>query len=110
MTPVFSLENIYRQYLNCRKNKRNTMNALMFEYDLEENLVKLREELEDQSYSPSRSVCFALKQPKLREIFATDFRDRVVHHILVGYLEKFWEPIFIYDSYACRREKEHKER
>ncbi len=105
MAPVFSLENIYRQYLNCRKNKRNTINALRFEYDLEENLAKLHEELEAQTYSPSRSVCFILKQPKLREIFAADFRDRVVHHILVDYLEKFWEPIFIYDSYACRRGK-----
>ena len=105
MTPAFSLENIYRQYLHCRKNKRNTINALRFEYNLEENLAKLHEELVAQTYSPSRSVCFILKQPKLREIFAADFRDRVVHHILVGYLEKFWEPIFIYDSFACRREK-----
>ncbi len=105
MPPVFSLENIYRQYLRCRKNKRNTINALRFEYNLEENLLKLQEELETQTYSPSRSVCFVLKQPKLREIFAADFRDRVVHHILVDYLEKFWEPIFIYDSYACRRGK-----
>lgn len=105
MAPVFSLENIYRQYLNCRKNKRNTINALRFEYNLEENLSRLHEELEMQTYSPSRSVCFALKQPKLREIFAADFRDRVVHHVLVDYLEKFWEPIFIYDSFACRRGK-----
>jgi len=26
-----SLENLYRQYLRCRKNKRNTVNALRFE-------------------------------------------------------------------------------
>lgn len=110
MTPVFSLENIYRQYLRCRKNKRNTINALRFEYNLEEILVKLQEELEAQTYSPSRSVCFALKQPKMREIFAADFRDRVVHDVLVDYLERFWEPVFIYDSYACRRGKEHKKR
>ena len=25
-----------------------------------------------------------------------------MHHILVNELEKIWEPIFIYDSYACR--------
>lgn len=102
---VFSLENIYRQYLKCRKNKRNTINALRFEYNLEENIVNLQEELEARTYSPSRSVCFALRQPKLREIFAADFRDRVVHHVLVDYLERFWEPVFIYDSYACRSGK-----
>jgi len=105
MTPIFALENIHRQYIRCRRNKRNTVNALRFEYNLEENLIRLQEELESRTYAPSRSVCFVLKQPKLREIFAADFRDRVVHHILVEYLEKIWEPIFIYDSYACRRGK-----
>ena len=44
-------------------------------------------------------------EPKLREIFAADFRDRIVHHILVSELEKIWEPIFIFDTYACRRGK-----
>lgn len=105
MAPIFALENIHRQYIRCRRNKRNTVNALRFEYNLEENLIKLQEELESQTYAPSRSVCFVLKQRKLREIFAADFRDRVVHHILVEYLEKIWEPVFIYDSYACRRGK-----
>ena len=105
MPPLFSYENIYRQYLNCRRNKRNTINALRFEYNLEENLVKLQEELEGQTYIPSRSVCFMAKKPKLREIFAADFRDRVVHHILVDYLERIWEPKFIFDSYACRKKK-----
>lgn len=44
-------------------------------------------------------------KPKLREIFAADFRDRIVHHILVDYLESIWEPKFIFDSYACRKNK-----
>lgn len=45
MSPFFSLENIHRQYFACRKNKRNTINALRFEYRLEENLARLQEEL-----------------------------------------------------------------
>ena len=40
-----------------------------------------------------------------QEIFAANFRDRVVHHVLVSYLERIWEPRFIHDSYACRRGK-----
>jgi hypothetical protein len=79
--------------------------ALRLEYALEENLVRLQEELEGQTHEPPRSVCFVLKQPKLREIFAADFRDRVVHHILVDRLERIWEPLFIHDSYACRKGK-----
>ncbi len=102
---VFSFANIYRQYLNCRKNKRNTINALRFEIRAEENLLKLQEELQKKTYYPSRSVCFVVNRPKPREIFAADFKDRVVHHILVDYLERIWEKIFIYDSYACRKDK-----
>ena len=31
MLLLFSFENVYRQYLLCRKNKRRTINALQFE-------------------------------------------------------------------------------
>ncbi|MEI8350073.1 MAG: reverse transcriptase/maturase family protein [Candidatus Omnitrophota bacterium] len=99
---IFSYRNIYRSYLDCRRKKRNTYNALKFEINAEENILKLEQSLKNKTYHPSRSILFAAKKPKLREIFAADFKDRVVHHILVNELEKIWEPIFIYDSYACR--------
>ncbi len=102
---IFSFGNIYRRYLKCRKNKRNTMNALKFEMNAEENILILEKELKDRTYHPSRSILFFAKKPKLREIFAADFRDRIVHHILVGYLEPVFERVFIHDSYACRKGK-----
>jgi len=89
---LFSYENLYRQYLACRRNKRHTANALKFEARQELNLRELQTALEDRSYFPSRSVCFFVRKPKLREVFAADFRDRVVHHVLVDYLESIWEP------------------
>jgi len=102
---IFSFGNIYRSYLKCRRNKRNTVNALRFEVNAGENILKLEEELKGKTYRPSRSLLFFVKKPKLREIFAADFRDRVVHHVLVGYLEPILEKIFIYDSYSCRKDK-----
>ncbi len=89
----------------CRRNKRNTINALRFEARQELNLLALRDALSDRSYEPGRSVCFFVQRPKLREVFAADFRDRVVHHVLVSHLERLWEPVFIHDSYACRKGK-----
>ena len=80
---LFSLANIQRQYIACRRNKRNTANALRFEARQEMNLLALRDALVDRSYEPACSVCFFVQRPKLREIFAADFRDRVVHHVLV---------------------------
>jgi RNA-directed DNA polymerase len=102
---LFSYRNIHRRYVDCRRNKRNTINALRFEINAEENIARLEYELKNRSYRPSRSILFAAKRPKVREIFAADFRDRVVHHILVHHLEPIWERIFIHDSYACRRDK-----
>lgn len=105
LSPLFTMENIYKAYLRCRKNKRRTINAMRFEQDSEENLVALHEELTGGTYKPGSSMAFMVEKPKRREIFAADFRDRVVHHILVGYLEPEWERRFIHDSYACRKEK-----
>jgi retron-type reverse transcriptase len=102
---LFSFQNIYKNYLKCRKNKRNTINALKFEINCEEYLLDLKQELDTGTYYPSRSVCFMVTKPKLREIFAADFKDRIVHHLLVDFLEKIWEPKFIWDSYACRKNK-----
>jgi len=102
---LFSFSNIHRCYLKCRRRKRNTVNALRFEINLEENLCRLERELKAKSYQSARSVCFVVKKPKFREIFAADFKDRIVHHILADYLEKIFEPKFIFDSYACREGK-----
>ncbi|MBU2573763.1 MAG: RNA-directed DNA polymerase [Elusimicrobia bacterium] len=102
---LFSFSNIHRCWLKCRRRKRGTINALRFELDLERNLLRLERELKTRSYQPARSVRFAVKRPKAREIFAADFRDRIVHHILVDRLEKIFEPKFIFDSYACRTGK-----
>lgn len=98
----FSLENVFDSYLKCRANKRNSRAALEFEYDSEEKLFRLWERLVDGTYHPSRSICFVINKPKLREIFASSFEDRVVHHVLVRYLERIWEPKFVFDSYSCR--------
>ena len=62
-------------------------------------------ELAGRTYRPHPSFCFVARNDKYREVFAAQFRDRVVHHLLVRELEKIWEPVFIHDSYACRRGK-----
>ena len=103
--PLFEIENIYRAYLNCRKRKRNTVNAMRFEMNMEKNMLNLRQELISGSYTPGRSIAFLVEKPKKREIFAADFSDRIVHHLLVEHFEKYWERRFISDSYSCRRQK-----
>lgn len=102
---LFTYNNIYRAYLDCRKRKRNKQSALAFEFNAEQNLLELTRELVQKTYRPFPSFCFIAQNDKHREVFAADFRDRVVHHFLVRRLEKIWEPIFIHDSFACRKGK-----
>ena len=40
--------------------------------------------------------------PVQREIFAADFRDRILHHLVYNYISPLFEKTFIYDSYSCR--------
>ena len=101
--PLVTLESLFQAYFDCRRNKRNTMNALDFEMDYESNLVTLCDELNQGSYSPGRSIAFVVTKPVKREIFAADFRDRVVHHWLINQLNPLFERMFIHDSYASRK-------
>ena len=57
------LGEIFEAYYSCRANKRNTANA----------------------------IAFVVDKPVTREIFAADFRDRVVHHLIIGKLNHLFE-------------------
>ena len=98
-------EEIFTAYFDCRKNKRNTLNALKFEKHFEHNLFMVIDEIHSGTYTPGRSIAFIVNKPVKREIFAADFRYRVVHHWLINKLNPLFEQLFIPDSYACRVEK-----
>jgi len=102
---TFNFQNLYQAYIECRKHKRKTLEAAKFEINFESKLLKLSTDLQNHIYKPGPSVCFAISDPKLREVWAANFRDRIVHHLLVGYLEPTWEKMFIFHSYACRETK-----
>lgn len=99
------IEDVFEAYYECRKHKRNKRGAIHFEVNLEENLIRLWEDLCNGSYEPKSSIVFIVEEPVKREIFAADFRDRVVHHLVLKYLNPVFEQYFIYDSYSCRKNK-----
>ena len=105
MSEVFNLEKLYAAYLDCRRGKRKTINALRFEWNLERNLSLLLSELRLKKYKPGRSICFAVKEPTPREIFAATFRDRIVHHLLVREINDLGEKAFIFNAFSCRQDK-----
>lgn len=99
------IEDIFKAYFNARCGKRNSANQLRFELNLEENLVALYHDIKERRYQIGRSMCFMVNYPVKREVFAADFRDRIVHHLLFNYISPIFERTFIDDCYACRKGK-----
>lgn len=97
----FSFAELVEAYLDCRRTKRNTGAALAFELNLESNLRRLHDELASGTYTPGRSKCFVITRPKPREVWAAEFRDRIVHHLLYNRIGPRFERSFIADSCAC---------
>lgn len=97
----FTFEELAQAYFDCRRHKRNTNSARRFELNLEENLLYLYDELQAGTYKPGRSICFVVTRPKAREVWAADFRDRIVHHLLYNRVGASIEATFIIDSCAC---------
>ncbi|MEO8153600.1 MAG: RNA-directed DNA polymerase [Rhizobacter sp.] len=88
-------------FLDCQRGKRNSASALAFESRLEHNLCELYEELCSRSYRPGRSICFPIVRPKPREVWAADFRDRVVHHLMYNQIAPRFHARFSSASCAC---------
>lgn len=99
------IEELYLAYVMARKGKQNTVNVQKFEYNRDINLVLLAEDILSFKYKPTRSVAFIISEPTVREIFAADFRDRIVHHFLINQVGDFWEKRLSSRSFSCRRQK-----
>jgi RNA-directed DNA polymerase len=97
----FQFEDLVQAYYDCRRNKRNSASARLFEKDMEINLLDLHDDLIAGTYRPGRSICFVVTRPKAREVWAAAFRDRVVHHLMYNHVAPRFYASFIADSCAC---------
>lgn len=78
---------------------------MVFESNLIENLVQLRDDVYEWKYEIHPSIYFIQMNPIQREVFAGNFRDRIIHHLIYDIISPYREKQFIYDSYSCRRWK-----
>lgn len=103
--PFVTYEELYNAYEGCLKRKKNTANAKSFMMNETRNLYSLYYDLNSGRYEVGKSICFVVHKPVDREIFAADFRDRIVHHLLIDRLMVYLEKEFIEDSFSCRKGK-----
>lgn len=102
---VCNYESLYNAYLKAKRGKNTFPEVIRFNYNLEAELSKLQYELQNQTYQTGKYRHFIIFEPKERKISALPFRDRIVHHAVHFVIEPIFEKKFIYDSYACRKNK-----
>lgn len=98
----FTFAALYRAWQACRRGKRGTRKAQRYETRLLDNLVDTAQALQQHTWRPSRAIRFVTIHPKQREILASEFGDRVMHHPLVPWFERLYEQVFIAHSFANR--------
>lgn len=95
------LEDLHTAYHDARRHKNSKGYVLHFERYREHHLQVLCDELWTRTYKARPSTCFIITDPKRREVFAADFRDRIVHHLYYNYTHRLFERTFIQDAYSC---------
>ncbi len=94
-----------RKVLKAIKNTGNTQQKKSRFLIVPDLVNRLARDLGKNQYGPSGFSCFVVKDPKIREIFAPDYTDRVVHHIIVNEIGNYIDKKFIFDSCANRKGK-----
>ncbi len=102
---IISFDNLLQAYQECRKGKRYSVQAMAFATHLEENLINIHNHLVWKTWTTGRPHRFIVREPKIREITAPPFADRVVHHAVMRVCAPLFEQRFIANSFACRKGK-----
>jgi len=103
---IFTFENLYEAYKECRKSKQHKGEVIRFETNLSSNITNLMNEIITKKYKLGKYKEFLIYEPKKRIIEALPFRDRVVIKCFcdVSLKDKIDRKL-IYDNAACRKYK-----
>ncbi len=80
-------------YADCRRGKSSSQQFQDYISIANEDLDLLTTQLMERTYQPSTSTCFLVRFPKLREVFAAAFRDRIIHHWICLRLNPLFEQL-----------------
>ena len=104
-TDTVSLESLLEAWDKFKRGKTRKVDVQKFELHLGDNLFQLHEALMNLSYQHGPYEHFYVRDPKVRLVHKTSIRNRIVNHTVFRTLNEIFEPLFIYDSYSCRKRK-----
>lgn len=99
------VQTIARQLFECAADAGNSEHKRAWLINLPRLIFDQATNIAEGRYRPQPFTVFAVIDPKLREIFAPAFADRLVHQWLIRHVEPWWDKRFIDDSYANRQRK-----
>lgn len=101
-----TFENLINAHKRTRKNKTYHNEVILFELNLENNIINLLNQIKNHKYRLGSYFEFTIYEPKERIIKALPYRDRIVQQ---WYVEEFIKPYivpkFIPTTYACLTNK-----
>lgn len=106
VVPEDFINSVWDAYYDCLRGKSRSEQAVEYMQIAAEDIPKLAYELWTNTYKPGTSTCFLVRYPKLREVFAAGFRDRIIHHWVCLRLEPLFEERFVAQgnvSFNCRK-------
>ena len=95
---VTSFENLCAAAYRAFRGKKLNSGVSPFVFNLEKEVIALHEELTQKTYRPLPYGVFEIREPKVRQICSSHFRDRVVHHAICNVLEPLFEKKLISDT------------
>lgn len=98
-------EDMFEAFRACLRHKASSPSAIKYFPDYQRDLLRLCDEINARTYRPSTSITFIVTKPKLREVFAACFRDRIVHHYIALRVEPLLENLFCDRTFNCRTGK-----
>jgi len=102
---IYTWDNLLIAYYKAAKGKRKKREVKKYASELEKNIGDLQKQFITKELNVGNYSFFTIKEPKVRDICAAHFHERVMHHAIMNICEPFFDKFAIYDSYACRKNK-----
>ena len=77
-------EDLYNALFSCNKHKSTTFSAEKFELNDLLNLEIILRKINSSQWIPNPMSCFIIKDPTVREIWASEYEDRIIHHFMLN--------------------------
>lgn len=99
---LISPEHLYNCWYQFKRGKKKRKDIQQFERHLDTHIFHLHDDLKQGTYRHGPYSVFYVFDPKERKISKASVRDRLVHHVIHGYVSQQYDPIFIHHSMASR--------